>query len=250
MRFLHICCATPRWLSWALASLPTVTIVLAALAAALIGAAGPWVLRRIPEPPDPEDGKTPYAALAGARGLMAGLAIAAALMAGVVAWRIDHPELLPVWVLIAGVGSWLIFIDWRTRLLPLVIVAPTYLVSLVLVGMGAALLRDSDVIVHALVANIGVYAVFRVLYWLGGRFFGGAFGYGDVRLSGVLALGLGALGSSEVLVGIYAGFILGAVLGVILSRLKIVDPKGYAFGPFMVAGAIVGAAWGSSIYPT
>lgn len=226
------------------------TLALAALAAALIGAAGPWVLRRIPEPTEADDDKTPYAVLAGARGLTLGLAIAAAVMAGVVAWRIDHTELLPTWVLIAGVGSWLIFVDWRTKLLPIAIVAPTYVATLALVGLGAALLGDAQVFVHALVANIVVYVVFRVLYWVGGRFFGGAFGYGDVRLSGVLALGLGALGSSQVLVGIYGGFVLGAVLGLVLSRLKIVDPKGYAFGPFMVVGAVIGAAWGASIYPS
>ncbi|MEO7398529.1 MAG: hypothetical protein ABIW84_08200, partial [Ilumatobacteraceae bacterium] len=99
-----------------------------------------------------------------------------------------------------------------------------------------------------LVASIVVYLIFRVLYWLGGRFFGGAFGYGDVRLSGVLAVGLGALGASEVFVGMYAGFILGAVLGVLLSLLKIIDSKGYAFGPYMVVGAVIGAAWGPAIY--
>jgi leader peptidase (prepilin peptidase)/N-methyltransferase len=224
-----------------------VTIALAALAAALIGVAGPWVLRRMPEPNDPDDDKIPYVQLADARGLTIGLAIGAAVMAGVVAWRIDHPELVPVWVLIAGVGSWLVYIDWRTRLLPIVIVAPTYLAALALVGLGAALLGDAQVFVHALVANIVVYVIFRVLYWVAGRFFGGAFGYGDVRLSGVLALGLGALGSTEVTVGIYAGFILGAVLGVLLSRLRVVDPRGYAFGPFMVVGAIIGAAWGGSL---
>lgn len=224
------------------------TIVLAAFAAAVIGAAGPWVLRRLPEPEKPADDKILYARLAEARGLAVGLAMAAAVMAGVVAWRIDQPELTPVWVVIAGVGSWLTYIDWRTRLLPVVIVVPTYLVTLLLVGLAALLLRDIDVFTRALVANIVVYVIFRVLYWVGGRFFGGAFGYGDVRLSGVLALGLGALGGSAVFVGMYAGFILGAVLGVVLSRLKIVDPKGYAFGPYMVVGAVIGAAWSSSIY--
>jgi len=225
-----------------------VIVALAALAAAVMGAAGPWVLRRMPEPDEPDEDKVPYADLADARGLTPALAVAAALMAGLVAWRIDHPELVPVWVLIAGVGSWLTYIDWRTKLLPLVIVAPTYLAALVLVGLGAILLQDVHVFTRALVANIVVYLIFRVLYWLGGRFFGGAFGYGDVRLSGVLALGLGALGASEVFVGMYAGFILGAVLGVLLSLLRIIDAKGYAFGPYMVVGAVIGAAWGSAIY--
>ena len=220
------------------------TIVLAALAAALLGAAGPFVMRRMPEPPEPDADKVTYAALADTKGLTIGLALGAAVMAGFVAWRIDHVELLPVWVLVAGVGSWLIFIDWRTRLLPYVVVAPTYLATLALVGLGALLLRDVHVFVDALVANIVVYVIFRVLHWIAR----GAFGFGDVRLSGVLAAALGALGANEVMVGMYAGFLLGAVFGLVLSRLKIVDPKAYAFGPYMVVGAVIGAAWGPAVY--
>ncbi|GAA3531770.1 hypothetical protein GCM10022234_31090 [Aeromicrobium panaciterrae] len=224
------------------------TVVLAALAAAVLGGLGPWVMRRMPEPDEPADDKIAYADLADAPGLAAALGVAAALMAALVAWRIDTPELVPVWVLVAGVGAWLTYIDWRTRLLPLVIVAPAYLATFLLVGLGALLLQDSTVFTRAVVANIVVYVIFRVFYWIGGRFFGGAFGYGDVRLSGVLALALGALGGSAVFVGMYAGFILGAVLGVLLSALKVIDSKSYAFGPYMVAGAVIGAAWGSAIY--
>lgn len=220
------------------------TIAIAALAAALLGAAGPYVMRRIPEPPEPDADKVPYAVLSRARGLTVGLALGAALMAGVVAWRIDHAELLPAWVLVTGVGSWLVFIDWRTRLLPYVVVAPTYLATLALVGLGALLLGDPDVFVDALVANIVVYVIFRILYQIAR----GAFGFGDVRLSGVLAAALGALGGHEVMVGMYAGFLLGAVFGLVLSRLKIVDPKSYAFGPYMVVGAVIGAAWGPAVY--
>ncbi|MFC5678568.1 prepilin peptidase [Aeromicrobium endophyticum] len=224
------------------------TIVVAALCAALIGALGPEILRRVPEPPVPDDDKLPYAVLAEFRLLRLGLAAAAATMAAVVAWRIDEPELLPVWVVVAGVGALLSFVDWHTRLLPFLIVAPLYVVTIALVGLGALLLDDRDVLVHALVANVVVYGVFRLLHWAGNRFAGGAFGYGDVRLSGVLAPALGALGTDEVLVGMYAGFILGAVLGVVLSRLRIVDPQGFAFGPYMVAGAVLGAAFGPAIY--
>lgn len=219
-------------------------IAITALAAALLGAAGPYVMRRIPEPPEPDADKVTYRELSQAKGLTIGLAVGAAVMAGVVAWRIDDPELLPAWVVVAGVGAWLVFIDWRTRLLPFVLVAPTYLATFALVGLGALLLRDVQVLVDAIVANIVVYVIFRVLHWIAR----GAFGFGDVRLSGVLALALGAIGTSEVLVGMYAGFLLGAVFGVVLSRLKIVDPKSYAFGPYMVIGAVIGAAWGPAIY--
>lgn len=226
------------------------TVVVAAAVAALVGALGPLVLRRLPEPSQPAADKLPYAVLAELRFLMPGLAAGAAVMAAVVASRIELVELLPVWVLLAGVGSWLAFIDWHTRLLPFVIVAPTYVATVALVALGSLLLRDVGVLRHALIANVVVYVVFRLLHWLAGRFFGGAFGYGDVRLAGVLALALGALGASEVFVGIYAGFILGAVLGLLLSRLGLVDPKGYAFGPYMVVGAVIGAAWGPALYST
>ena len=223
-------------------------IVLAAVGAAVLGAAGPDVLRRIPEPPVPDDDKLPYAVLAELRHARPGLALAAAAMAALVAWRIDTPELVPVWVVLAGVGAWLAFVDWHTRLLPYAIVAPLYLVTLALVALGALLLRDADVLKHAVIANVVVYVVFRVFHWFGHRFFGGAFGYGDVRLSGVLGLALGALGASEVFVGLYGGFVLGAVFGVVLSRLRIVGAKGFAFGPYMVVGAAIGAAFGPAFY--
>jgi leader peptidase (prepilin peptidase)/N-methyltransferase len=226
----------------------SLTLVLAVVAAAVIGAAGPAVLRRVPEPPDPDVDKLPYEVLAEFRHLRVGLALGAAAMAAVVAWRIDDLELLPVWVVLAGVGAWLAFIDWHTRLLPYAIVAPLYLVTLALVALGALLLDDLDVLVHALIANVVVYVVFRLFHWFGHRFFGGAFGYGDVRLSGVLAPALGALGSSEVFVGMYGGFVLGAVFGIVLSRLHLVDPKGYAFGPYMIVGAVLGAAFGPALY--
>lgn len=216
------------------------TIAIAAVVAALIGAAGPFAMRWIPEPPEPEPGKPTYLVLSYTHGLTVGLALAAALMAGIVAWHIDDVELLPVWILVCGVGSWLAFIDWHTRLLPFFVVAPMYLATFALVALGAALLGDVHVLIDALVANIVVYVIFRVLYAIAR----GAFGFGDVRLSGVLALALGALGIGETFVGMYAGFVLGAVFGLTLSRLKIVDPKAYAFGPYMIVGAVIGAAWG------
>ncbi len=225
------------------------TIVAAALAAALVGAAGPFVIARLPEPPEPDDDKVAYAELARAPRLALWLAAAAAVMAGLAAWKVPG-ELMPVWALFAGVGSWLAYVDWRTRLLPFLLVAPAYVAALLLVGLGALLLDDVDVLVRALIGNVAVFAVFWLVYQVGRLFGGGAFGYGDVRLSGVVGLALGALGAAETLTGTYGGFVLGAVGGLMFSRLGWVDRKGFAFGPYMVVGAIVGAAWGPSIWPT
>jgi leader peptidase (prepilin peptidase)/N-methyltransferase len=167
-------------------------------------------------------------------------------MAGVAAWHVPL-ELVPVWVLFAGVGAWLAYVDWRTRLLPFLFVAPMHIATLALVALGALLLDDWGVLVTALIGYLAVFGVFWLVYMVGRLFGGGAFGYGDVRLSGVVGLALGALGAAETLTGAYGGFVLGAVGGLAFSRLGWVDRKGFAFGPYMVVGAIVGAAWGPSI---
>jgi leader peptidase (prepilin peptidase)/N-methyltransferase len=224
------------------------TVALAALAAALIGAAGPFVIARLPEPPDRDDDKIAYAELARAHRLTLWFAAAAAVMAGVAAWQVP-PGLVPVWVLFAGVGSWLAYIDWRTRLLPFLFVAPMYAATLLLVALGALLLDDWGILVKALIGNAAVFAAFWLVYQVGKLFGGGAFGYGDVRLSGVVGLALGALGAVETLTGAYGGFVLGAVGGLVSSRIGWVDRKSFAFGPYMVVGAVVGAAWGPVIWP-
>ena len=66
-----------------------------------------------------------------------------------------------------------------------------------------------------------------------------------MRLAGVLGLALGYLGWGELLVGLYAGFLLGGVGGGLLSVLKVVERKAFPFGPFMVAGALLGVLCGA-----
>jgi leader peptidase (prepilin peptidase)/N-methyltransferase len=76
-------------------------------------------------------------------------------------------------------------------------------------------------------------------------------GYGDVRLSGVLGLALGFAGWGPLIVGVYAGFLLGGIGGSLLTALRIVDRRSYPFGPFMLLGAVVGILsgdWFPSLY--
>jgi len=214
------------------------------VAAAAIAALGPRIVAAIPEPAEPAEDKRTYADVARTRGALAWMVIPAAVAAGVVAWRVETHELLPAWVLLCGVGAWLAFIDWHTHYLPFRITAPLYVGVWLLVGLAALLLKDLDVLVHAAVANLIVYAIFWVLYWIGQRFMGGAFGFGDVRLAAILAVALGPLGREATMVGLYAGFVLGAVFGIVLQRLKVVPRGEIAFGPYLLAGAVIGAAWG------
>ncbi len=223
-------------------------VVGSAAVAAAIALVGPLAIAALPEPAEPEPDKTTYAHVAAVRGIGWWLAVPAALGAAVVAWRIEVPELLPVWIVLAGVGAWLAFIDWHTRYLPFVLVVPLYVVVLVLTAVGAAWVGDVDLLVHALIGNVALYAIYRAMHWIAARFFGGAFGYGDVRLSAVIGLALGALGLGETVVGGYAGFLLGGILGAVLARLGLVDRSGFAFGPYMLLGAVVGVATGGVLY--
>jgi leader peptidase (prepilin peptidase)/N-methyltransferase len=61
-----------------------------------------------------------------------------------------------------------------------------------------------------------------------------------VRLSGVVGIVLGYVGTAELVVGVYAGFLLGGIGGALLSLLRIVHRKNVPFGPFMLVGALAG----------
>ncbi|MGH3425374.1 MAG: prepilin peptidase, partial [Nocardioidaceae bacterium] len=71
--------------------------------------------------------------------------------------------------------------------------------------------------------------------------------YGDVRLSGVLGIALGWLGWPHVVIGLYAAFVVGAVLGIALAAVRIVDRKAYPFGPFLLVGTWFGVLFGSPV---
>lgn len=222
-------------------SSPTWLVVGAVLGGGL-GALGPAVLARLPEPDDPEPDKTPYAELARTPRLGMLLALASAAYAGLAGWFVPHPYLLPVWLVLAAVGPLLAFVDWRTHLLPYLIVAPAWVASWVATAIGAAWGRDARLLLHAAIGNVVVFGAFWLLHMLAYRFFGGGFGYGDVRLSAVLGVALGPLGAGPCFWGAYAGFVIGAVVGLVRQRgrLRVKGGPPLAFGPFMIIGAVVG----------
>jgi leader peptidase (prepilin peptidase) / N-methyltransferase len=235
------------------------TALVAGVAGLAGGALVPWLIARVPEPaPAPasepvpgelraaadeadfarplDDPKEPYAQVAALPGLWWRTAlasgVAAATMGGRVGW---HPILLLL-VVLTPVCVALSVVDWRTRYLPTALIAPSYAVAVVLVVLASLLSGDWAALKVSLVGWVVTFAVFFALWFVHPR----GLGYGDVRLSGLLAIPLGWLGVAPLVVGIYTGFLLGAVGGLVLSAVRVFHRRHYPFGPFMVLGAWLG----------
>src|SRR6185312_3166583 len=70
-------------------------------------------------------------------------------------------------------------------------------------------------------------------------------GFGDVKLLGVLGLFLGWLGWGVLVVGVAAGFTLGAVAALAMLASRRAGLRDHlAFGPWLIAGALVGVVAG------
>ena len=87
----------------------------------------------------------------------------------------------------------------------------------------------------------------RSLFWLLWFIHSAGMGFGDVRLAALLGLALGHLGWAELLVGVYSGFLVFGLPGLLLAivrRDRRLLRTAFPFGPFMVAGALVGVLTG------
>lgn len=218
----------------------------AALVGAVSGLLVPRVVAAIPEP-DAGSGdgadKLPYATIAAVPRLGLWCALTAAAACGVAAWSIGWSAALPTWIYLGVVGVALGYVDWRTRLLPTRLVGPSYVVVAALAVLASAVTGDWGSLLRAAIGWALAGGLYFVLWFIHPK----GMGYGDVRLSGVLGIALGWLGWGELVVGVYSGFLLGAVVGGLLAVFKIVDAKRYAFGPFMLLGALLGVVTGDLV---
>ncbi|TDW77679.1 prepilin peptidase [Kribbella pratensis] len=216
-------------------------VVLCGSAAAVLG---PWLMRNIPEPVLEEgETKVPYASVAGRQAAYwcGGLA---AVSGGLLGWMLGLDAVLPAWLVLAVAGAVLGYIDARTRFLPSVIIWPTYVV--VAAGLLAAAVATGEwgSLRRAVIAGAIGFAVFYVLWFAFPR----GVGFGDVRLSGLLGMALGWLGWGQFAAGLYGGFFLGAIVGIVLIAARVMTRKQMVpFGPFMLIGALAGVLLGAPL---
>jgi leader peptidase (prepilin peptidase)/N-methyltransferase len=213
------------------------TWALAAVCAGLLGWMGPFVIARLPESADAGPETPSYRSVAAFPRLSAWLAAGAAVLATVAVLGVPA-RLLPAWVVICGVGSWLFYIDWRMQLLPTRIILPLDAVVLVLVTCEAWRAGDWGILLRAVAASLIAYALFWLFWWAAGLWRPGSFGFGDVRFAAPLGLALGSVGTWTVVVGLYLGILIGGVAGLVLKRRG--KEGGLALGPWMLLGAVLG----------
>jgi leader peptidase (prepilin peptidase) / N-methyltransferase len=131
----------------------------------------------------------------------------------------------------------LVVIDVRTHRLPDRIVLPTLAALLVLIAIDALVTADTAPLLRAgggLLVLGGFYAALRLLSRDG-------MGGGDVKLAAAIGLLLGWHGWHPLAVGAASAFVLGAVHAAVLLVLRRADRHTrIAFGPWMIAGAVLG----------
>ena len=143
------------------------------------------------------------------------------------------------WVLVAllylaAVGIALAMIDIDTHRLPDVIVLPSCVVVLALLAGDSVATGTWDALIRAVLAAAVSWAFFRGirLAWPGGM------GGGDVKLAVLLGLMTGWLGWGVLAIGVFGGFLLGAVVGVaLMSAGRAGRRTALPFGPFLIVGA-------------
>ena len=240
-------------------------------AAALGGAVGvvtgllvPWAIRRLPEPaptPEPEEGAEPtpaqkvlleegpkelYVDLGGRPRLALITALVSGVAGALIGWAIGYDRLLVLLLPLAPIGTLLAVVDFRTRLLPRIVVIPATLAAIAYGLIVWPLTGDSDALVRGLIGMVAARVVFWVLWFIKSA----GMGFGDVRLSALLGFVLAYVGWPEYAVGLYSGFLLFGVPGLLLALARwdrSLLKKAYPFGPFLLLGALLGILIGDPL---
>lgn len=219
----------------------------------------PLLIARLPEPtaaalPEPgsaqetaldrqlraEGPKVLYRDIAGERWLLLWIAGIAAVLG-----ECAHLS-LPTrasWVAIALTPAFALLwiVDWRTRLLPRIVVRPLAVVLVALALIDWAVHRDTDALVREACGGLIAWLTFGLLWFIRRA----GMGLGDVRLALPLGILTAAVSWNAWVIGLYAGFVGFAVFGVGLMLIKRdgrVLRRAYPFGPFMILGAYAGMA--------
>ena len=147
---------------------------------------------------------------------------------------------LPAFLFLAAVGVLLALIDARYKTLPNRVTLPAIGVGAVLLAVAAAATGEWPSLARAALSAGILFVVFFALVMISPR----SIGMGDAKLAGLLGLHLGWLGTPFVVLGITAGFVVQAVLALLLLVTRRIGLRGeLPFGPAMLLGAALAIAF-------
>jgi leader peptidase (prepilin peptidase)/N-methyltransferase len=154
-----------------------------------------------------------------------------AAMAARIGWEPELAAYLPASAAMLGLSV----IDLDTKRLPDVITLPVTAVTAVLLVVAAAVDDEWGDLGRALIGAVLAFAVLFAIHVVQPE----GLGFGDVKLALLCGLLLGWFGLADVAIGLYGGFVLGAIIGVALiagGRARF--GRAIPFGPFLVAGTL------------
>ncbi|MEU0216770.1 A24 family peptidase, partial [Streptomyces sp. NPDC006265] len=170
------------------------------------------------------------------------LVIATALVCALLAAATGTRPELGVWLLLAPVGVLLTVVDFRVRRLPDPLTLPFAGAALALLGLTAFVPEHAGVWTTALLGSLALGGGYFVLFLINPA----GMGFGDVKLALGTGAALGWYGWPTVMLGTFAGFLLGALYGAALVVTRRATRKtAIPFGPFLITGAYLGLVVGS-----
>ncbi len=200
-------------------------------AALLVAAAvGPWLARVAVRLASRDDAAVPSGTRVGVM-----TALLAVLVAGSVELAGPRPATAALaWA--AGAAVVLGAVDLLSHRLPDRVTYPAVVVCAAALLADAAVLDTWDALVRALLAAVAAFAVGVVAALLSPD----GFGFGDVKLLGLLGLVLGWFGWGVLLTGVFLGLLTGALVSlVLLATARAGWRTAIPFGPPLLAGAVL-----------
>jgi leader peptidase (prepilin peptidase)/N-methyltransferase len=163
-----------------------------------------------------------------------------ALLFVLTALRFGPSAELSAFLVLAGASALLTVIDLQHAKLPNRVLVPAIGVGAGLLAVAALAQQDGAALLRAGLAAAALFAVFLALALISPR----GLGMGDVKLAALLGLYLGWLGWGAVLLGAAAGFVVQALVALVLLAARKVTLRGeLPFGPAMLLGAALVIGW-------
>lgn len=166
----------------------------------------------------------------------------AAVLGGFAGLATSWAEAL-AFVVLAVASGLLTVIDIAEERLPDAIVLPLIPITAILLTSAAWVTGDWGALLRAIEAGAALFVFMFAM-----MIFSPDLGFGDVKLAAVTGLFCGWFSWGAVLLGFGAAWIAFAALGVVLlATRKRHGRASFAFGPFMILGAVLGVFWAGSV---